>query len=64
MAIPEKSPVPRKGPLPIGYRLVPVGAAEYPGADGQVWAEADIVLGQARNACEGAKLATKELYGS
>jgi glycosyltransferase involved in cell wall biosynthesis len=28
--------------LPIGYRLVPVGAAEYPGADGQVWAEADI----------------------
>jgi glycosyltransferase involved in cell wall biosynthesis len=27
--------------LPIGYRLVPVGASEYPGADGQVWAEAD-----------------------
>jgi glycosyltransferase involved in cell wall biosynthesis len=28
--------------LPIGYELVPVGADEYPGAAGQVWAEPDL----------------------
>ncbi len=26
----------------VGYRLVPVGVGEYPGAEGQAWAEADI----------------------
>jgi glycosyltransferase involved in cell wall biosynthesis len=28
--------------LLVDYQLVPVGAEEYPGADGQVWAEPDI----------------------
>jgi glycosyltransferase involved in cell wall biosynthesis len=28
--------------LPIDYELVPVGAAEYPGGAGQVWAEPDL----------------------
>jgi glycosyltransferase involved in cell wall biosynthesis len=28
--------------LLVGYQLVPVGAGEYPGAEGQVWAEADL----------------------
>ncbi len=26
----------------VGYRLVPVGVGEYPGAEGQAWADADI----------------------
>lgn len=26
----------------VGYRLVPVGVGEYPGAEGQTWADADI----------------------
>ncbi len=26
----------------VGYRLVPVGAGDYPGAEGQTWAEANI----------------------
>ena len=26
----------------IGYRLVPVGAGDYPGAEGQTWAEANV----------------------
>ena len=28
--------------LLVSYQLVPVGAEEYPGAEGQVWAEADL----------------------
>jgi glycosyltransferase involved in cell wall biosynthesis len=28
--------------LLVDYRLVPVGAEEYPGAEGQVWAEVDL----------------------
>ena len=28
--------------LLVDYKLVPVGAEEYPGGDGQVWAEPDI----------------------
>jgi len=28
--------------LPVRYELVPVGMGEYPGAEGQVWAQADI----------------------
>jgi glycosyltransferase involved in cell wall biosynthesis len=32
----------RETALLVDYRLVPVGAEEYPGASGQVWAEADI----------------------
>jgi hypothetical protein len=29
--------------FPVGYRLVPVGASQYPFADNQVWADPDIV---------------------
>ncbi len=32
----------RETALPVGYELIPVGAEEYPGAEGQVWAEPDI----------------------
>jgi glycosyltransferase involved in cell wall biosynthesis len=32
----------RETALPVAYQMVAVGADEYPGADGQVWAEADI----------------------
>ena len=32
----------RETALLVGYRLVPVGAEEYPGAEGQVWADPDI----------------------
>jgi glycosyltransferase involved in cell wall biosynthesis len=32
----------RETALLVDYQLVPVGAEEYPGADGQVWAEPDI----------------------
>jgi glycosyltransferase involved in cell wall biosynthesis len=33
--------------LLVDYKLVPVGAEEYPGADGQVWAEPDIEMAAA-----------------